>query len=129
MKLGIETIAAVATACGLLVFALWYPYPYSEISGGRDLFLLVVSVEAGLGRIPARVVGHHPAAGHLAQQRVRPRPQGPLAAGGRARGLGRVAGARGALRRPFQPAFQLRPGRRWLGGPEPPAPRGAGRVR
>lgn len=41
--------ALVATLAGLLVFALWYPYPYREISGGRELFLLVVSVDIVLG--------------------------------------------------------------------------------
>src|SRR5918993_3549413 len=40
---------AVALVAGLLVFALWYPYPYREISGGRDLFLLVVAVDVVLG--------------------------------------------------------------------------------
>lgn len=40
---------AVALAAALLVFALWYPYPYREISGGRELFLLVVAVDVVLG--------------------------------------------------------------------------------
>ncbi|MGV3493925.1 MAG: TfpX/TfpZ family type IV pilin accessory protein [Ramlibacter sp.] len=41
--------ALVALVAGLLVFALWYPYPYREISGGRDLFQLVVMVDVVLG--------------------------------------------------------------------------------
>ncbi|RYY97984.1 MAG: pilus assembly protein [Comamonadaceae bacterium] len=41
--------AFVAFLAALLVFALWYPYPYREISGGRDLFLLVVCVDVVLG--------------------------------------------------------------------------------
>lgn len=41
--------AVVALLAGFLVFALWYPWPYREISGGRDLFLLVVSVDVVLG--------------------------------------------------------------------------------
>ena len=41
--------AVVAALAGLLVFALWYPYPYREISGGRELFFLVVSVDVVLG--------------------------------------------------------------------------------
>lgn len=41
--------ALVAAIAGLLVFALWYPYPYREVSGGRDLFRLVVSVDVALG--------------------------------------------------------------------------------
>jgi hypothetical protein len=41
--------ALVAALAGLLVFAFWYPYPYREISGGRDLFLLVVTVDIIMG--------------------------------------------------------------------------------
>lgn len=41
--------ALVAALAGVLVFAIWYPYPYREISGGRELFLLVVSVDVVLG--------------------------------------------------------------------------------
>ena len=40
---------AIAALAALLVFGLWYPYPYREISGGRELFLLVVSVDVILG--------------------------------------------------------------------------------
>ncbi len=40
---------AVAALTALLVFGLWYPYPYREISGGRELFLLVVTVDVILG--------------------------------------------------------------------------------
>lgn len=32
-----------------LVFGLWYPYPYRELSGGRELFLLIVSVDVVSG--------------------------------------------------------------------------------
>jgi len=41
--------ALVAALTGLLVFALWYPYPYGDLSGGRELFQLVVSVDVVLG--------------------------------------------------------------------------------
>lgn len=41
--------ALVATLAALLVFALWYPYPYREVSGGRELFQLVVAVDIVLG--------------------------------------------------------------------------------
>lgn len=41
--------ALVAALAALLVFGLWYPYPYRELSGGRELFLLVVSVDVVLG--------------------------------------------------------------------------------
>lgn len=40
---------AIALLAALLVFGLWYPYPYREISGGRELFLIVVSVDVILG--------------------------------------------------------------------------------
>lgn len=43
ISLGIAALAA------LLVFGIWYPYPYREISGGRELFLLVVTVDVILG--------------------------------------------------------------------------------
>jgi hypothetical protein len=39
----------VAILAALLVFVVWYPYPYREISGGRELFLLVVAVDIVLG--------------------------------------------------------------------------------
>ena len=41
--------AALALLAGLLVFAVWYPFPYREISGGRELFVLVVGVDVVLG--------------------------------------------------------------------------------
>ena len=40
------TIAALA---GALVFGVWYPYPYREVSGGRELFLILVTVDVILG--------------------------------------------------------------------------------
>lgn len=40
---------AVAAVAALLVFGLWYPYPYREVSGGRELFLIVVTVDVILG--------------------------------------------------------------------------------
>ena len=40
---------AIAALAALLVFGIWYPYPYREISGGRELFLLVVTVDVILG--------------------------------------------------------------------------------
>ncbi len=43
LSLGLAVLAAV------LVFYVWYPYPYREISGGRELFLLVVAVDVILG--------------------------------------------------------------------------------
>jgi hypothetical protein len=40
---------AVAAFAAALVFGLWYPYPYREISGGRDLFWLIVTVDVVMG--------------------------------------------------------------------------------
>ncbi len=40
---------AVAVLAALLVFGLWYPYPYREIAGGRELFMIVVAVDVILG--------------------------------------------------------------------------------
>ena len=39
----------VALAAALLVFGLWYPYPYRDISGGRELFKILVAVDVVLG--------------------------------------------------------------------------------
>lgn len=40
---------AVAALAAALVFGVWYPYPYREISGGRELFWILVSVDVILG--------------------------------------------------------------------------------
>ena len=32
-----------------LVFGLWYAYPYRDISGGRELFMLVIAVDVVMG--------------------------------------------------------------------------------
>lgn len=47
IHLGISLV--IATLAALLVFALWYPYPYREISGGRELFFIVITVDVILG--------------------------------------------------------------------------------
>jgi hypothetical protein len=39
----------IAALAATLVFGVWYPYPYREISGGRDLFVLLISVDVMLG--------------------------------------------------------------------------------
>ena len=46
-------LAAMAAA---LVFGVWYPYPYREISGGRSLFMLVVSIDVVMGPLLTLVV-------------------------------------------------------------------------
>lgn len=48
--------ALVALLAGAVVFGLWYPYPYREISGGQSLFWLVVSVDIVLGPVLTWVV-------------------------------------------------------------------------
>lgn len=40
----------------LLVFGIWYPYPYRYISGGRELFLLVIAVDVVMGPIITMVI-------------------------------------------------------------------------
>lgn len=47
IHLGISLLVALAAAA--LVFGLWYPDPFRELSGGRELFLLVVTVDVVLG--------------------------------------------------------------------------------
>ena len=47
LHLGLSLI--VAGMAATLVFFVWYPYPYREISGGRELFVLVVTVDVILG--------------------------------------------------------------------------------
>ena len=39
----------VALLAALLVLLVWYPYPYREVSGGRELFLILISVDVVLG--------------------------------------------------------------------------------
>lgn len=48
---GIHLLCSVAVAAlaSTFVFGLWYPFPYRELSGGRELFLLLVSVDVVCG--------------------------------------------------------------------------------
>lgn len=46
----------VALLAALLVFGLWYPYPYREISGGRELLQLLVLVDVLLGPLLTLVI-------------------------------------------------------------------------
>lgn len=39
----------VAAVCALFVFVFWYPAPYREISGGRELFRILTAVNVILG--------------------------------------------------------------------------------
>lgn len=47
VHLGLSLFVALLAA--LLVFKLWYPHPYNHISGGSELFLLIVAVDVVLG--------------------------------------------------------------------------------
>lgn len=48
---GIHLAASVLVAllAAALVFIIWYPYPYREASGGRELFTLVVVIDVIIG--------------------------------------------------------------------------------
>ncbi|HFB0979533.1 TPA: fimb protein, partial [Neisseria gonorrhoeae] len=39
----------VAGLAALLVFKVWYPYPYAELTGGLSLYQLVVAVDIVCG--------------------------------------------------------------------------------
>ena len=47
IHLGISALIALIAAG--LVFLLWYPAPFRDISGGRELFFIVVAVDVVLG--------------------------------------------------------------------------------
>lgn len=47
IQLGVSAVVAAAAAA--LVLWFWYPAPYRQISGGRDLFFLVVAVDVIIG--------------------------------------------------------------------------------
>jgi hypothetical protein len=46
----------VAVICAAVVLGLWYPYPYRELSGGLELFLLIVSVDIVCGPLLTAVI-------------------------------------------------------------------------
>ncbi len=39
----------VALFAAALVFLVWYPFPYREVAGGRELFLLIVAIDVVVG--------------------------------------------------------------------------------
>lgn len=55
---GIHLICSllVGVLAGVLVFGLWYPYPYRELSGGRELFILIVAVDVVCGPLLTMVL-------------------------------------------------------------------------
>jgi hypothetical protein len=48
--------ACVAMAVAALVFGVWYPWPYRDMSGGNELFALVVGVDVVLGPVITFVI-------------------------------------------------------------------------
>ena len=46
----------IAVLAAALVFLVWYPYPYQYLAGGRELFLLVVTVDVVCGPLLTAVV-------------------------------------------------------------------------
>lgn len=46
----------VAGLAAALVFGIWFPYPYRELAGGRELFLLVVIVDVICGPLLTAVL-------------------------------------------------------------------------
>lgn len=46
----------VALLIGTLVFGIWYPFPYSEMAGGRELFLLIMAVDVVCGPLLTLVI-------------------------------------------------------------------------
>lgn len=46
----------IALIAGYLVFGIWYPAPYDVLAGGRELFLLVVTVDVVAGPLLSLVL-------------------------------------------------------------------------
>lgn len=49
----------VAALAAMLVFGLWYPFPFGETSGGRQLFLLLILVDVVIGPLMTILVFNH----------------------------------------------------------------------
>lgn len=43
--------ALIACMIAFVIFWIWYPYPYDEFSGGRNLFLLLIGVDLVCGPV------------------------------------------------------------------------------
>ncbi len=48
--------AVVALLAAALIFGLWYPPPYGEMSGGRELFVILLGVDVILGPLVTLIV-------------------------------------------------------------------------
>jgi hypothetical protein len=46
----------IALLVASLVFFVWYPYPYSELASGRQLFILVATVDVTMGPLLTLIV-------------------------------------------------------------------------
>ncbi|AOF86547.1 putative fimbrial assembly protein, FimB [Hydrogenophaga sp. RAC07] len=55
---GVHLLATfvVASLAAALVIAVWYPYPYAYVAGGRELFLLLVGVDLVCGPVLTMVL-------------------------------------------------------------------------
>lgn len=51
MVAGLHSLCSlsVALVAACIVFGIWYSYPYGELAGGRELFLLIVTVDVLCG--------------------------------------------------------------------------------
>ncbi len=47
---------AVAVLAAALVFGFWFPYPYRDLAGGRELFLLIIAVDVICGPLLTMVL-------------------------------------------------------------------------
>lgn len=54
VHLGLSALVGLATAA--LVFGVWFPYPFRDLSGGQELFLLLVSVDVVCGPLLTAVL-------------------------------------------------------------------------
>lgn len=48
--------AAVALTVAAIIFGVWYPYPYRAISGGTQLFLMIVSIDVIVGPLITLII-------------------------------------------------------------------------
>ncbi len=46
----------VAALAAVIVFMVWYPFPYRELSGGRELFFLIMAVDVVCGPLLTMVL-------------------------------------------------------------------------
>ena len=48
--------ALVAVAAAVLLFLLWYPWPYSVLAGGMSLFMLICGVDVVIGPLITLII-------------------------------------------------------------------------